>query len=117
MFITPKENSSTIVLPHAGRISAGRIRSPSLWHPMLRPFPGLLSFFAAPSSPSPLLDGIQDRGATDNSTAAHVKVTIIIKTQVGILTRHGKISPQYQGLDKKERGGKRGELMLKSSKI
>lgn len=63
------------------------------------PCPSLL--FTAPSSPSPPLDGIQDRGDTDNSPAAHAKVTIIIKTQVGIETRHGKVIPQYRGLDKK----------------
>lgn len=68
------------------------------------PCPSL--FFTAPPSPSPPLDGIQQRGATENSPAAHAKVTRIIKTQVGIETRHGKIIPQYQGLDKKKTGGK-----------
>lgn len=70
-------------------------------------FPRPCLLFSAPSAPFPSLDSIQDRAAPDNSPAAQVKVTIAIKTQVGIETRPGKIIPQYQGLDNKkgEKGG------------
>lgn len=72
------------------------------------PWPSL--FFTAPSSPSPPLDGVQDRGATDNSPASQAEVTIIIKTQEGIETRREKIIPQYQGLDQNKKwGGGEGE--------
>lgn len=63
LFISPQENSSTIVLPHAGRISAGRLWSPGLWHPRCEALTLLISPFSALSSYSLCLDDIQVDGS------------------------------------------------------
>lgn len=91
----------------AGFQQEGFAHPASTSHSEAFPWPSL--FFAAPSSPSPPLDGIQDRRATDNSPAAQAKVTIIIKTQVGIETRHGKISIRGWTKKKKNKKGKKRE--------
>lgn len=65
------------------KAALSRLRSPE------RPFPDhpLSHCSFLPISP---LDGIQDKGATDNSPASQAEVTIIIKIQVGVETRYGK---------------------------